>query len=539
MSKLETFNKISRNKINNKYEVTKLIESPDILNSYHRNLLKDFSPDEATFAYEESRKNYDSTGKINLHYNGRRNDKEPFQPDLFLGFTDKDPRSIHNEPLMGKYQEQMWHRKDNYKMSFKDDADNSVPTAGISESKMQKNKKTTYSGFKERYKNFEESNDAWTNSFNAIQSKQSKVTLHDADDTIPNLNDVQDLKKRRDYVATLSLQALPIGWESTPDHKIKIAQYNKLLTTKNLLDTNIRKNKNEQLKDDKSNKLDLEQKLVNKLILLIDNFKNKKQSDFSEQDTKYKESNEDLIRKINKNKEHFKNNEINTTELDDKKIKLMEVLNDKLFKIKDYVAPLNTIMYNSEQTGNPLYSDNANNQEQNNQSSKTKNDIFNEILYKTIISTNQLNKSNTNNQINKLKKSNITVLSNNNSEFIYNNSLINDKALQQNNNSYEIINYKNMTANMTNNYDSVLKSQENKLNKYIDAIANHHRKPNVQSNDALHADDFETDTDFNTSGFKDRKTGFIGSKYMFNKKEYEKEENTINDSTNLKMKSKY
>lgn len=141
MSKLENFKYIDDLKIKNKYEITNLIEPGNILDTYYRNTLKDFTPDKATFAYEENRRNTDSVGKLNTHYYGRRNTTEPFQNDLFLGFTDKDPRSIHDGPLMGKYQEQIWKRKDDYKYSFKDDSDNSIHTAGISESKMQTNKK--------------------------------------------------------------------------------------------------------------------------------------------------------------------------------------------------------------------------------------------------------------------------------------------------------------------------------------------------------------------------------------------------------------
>jgi hypothetical protein len=39
---------------------------------------------------------------------------------------------------------------------------------------------------------------------------------------------------------------------------------------------------------------------------------------------------------------------------------------------------------------------------------------------------------------------------------------------------------------------------------------------------------------FNESGFKDRKTGKMGSKYMFKQKEYESDnEDNVNDSNNI------
>ncbi len=541
MSKLQTYKYIDDKKLKNKFEVTNLLESPNILDTYYKSTLKDFTPETAGFAYEESRKNYDSVGKLNSHYYGRRNSTEPFQNDLFLGFTDKDPRSIHDSPLMGKYQEQIWHRKDDYKYSFKDDSDNSVHTAGISESKMQKNKKTTYSGFKERYKNFEESNDAWTNGYNAIKSDKSKVYLHDVDDTLPDLTRIKDLKNRRDVVNSISLEALPAGWNSVPDQKYKIAQYTKLLSQANVKDIDILKNKNQQVKDDKTKTLDTEQQLLKQLFLFTENIKNKKQSDFANQDTKYKESETEQIRKINKNKEHLKNNEILNTETDDKKSKIIDTLNDKLFSKKEYNI-LNEIMYKVTKSNNSTFLNKGNNKENINIKSKNKSDIINEIFYQIQQSNNDsfLTKGNNKEQFN--NKSTIKLLNTNNNEFKYNNNLLNDSKLNQNNNNYEVINYSTKISQFTNNYDSAKQSIETKLHNYDNEKNNQHRKPNNQSNDTLHAEDFEIDGDFNESGFKTRKMGIMGTKYNYNQKVYENDMNSdenINDITNLKKKSNF
>ena len=68
---------------------------------------------------------------------------------------------------------------------------------------------------------------------------------------------------------------------------------------------------------------------------------------------------------------------------------------------------------------------------------------------------------------------------------------------------------------------------------------NQHRKPNHQSNDALHQDDFETDAEFKESGQKDRRLGIHGSKYLFREKQYENSmvDNSINDNTGFKSKN--
>jgi|LauGreDrversion4_2_1035121.scaffolds.fasta_scaffold02290_8 hypothetical protein len=537
MSKLGTFQYIDTEKLKKKFEVTNILEKPNILDDYYKNTLKDYSPEPATFAYEEVRKNNDSIGKLNTHYYGRRNDKEPFQNDLFLGFTDKDPRSIHSGPLMGKYQEQIWNRKDDYKYSFKDDSDNAIPTSGISESQMQKNKKSTYIGFKERYKNYEESTDAWTPGYLPIYSDMSRVYLHDVDDTLPDLTKIKDLSNRRDIINEISMSSLPKGWDSVPDQKYKIAKYSKLLSQMNVKDINILKNKNEQEKDDKQKNLDAEQELLKQLVLLTEHYKDKKRSNFANQDINYKISKVDQNRSINKNPEFFKNNELLTTETDDKKNKLSDILNSKLFSAKQYET-LNEILHKSL-ASNKVSKFNNKDNVLINPKQQTKDILLTEILRQVVKSNNEnfLNKGNNKEDNNKASK--ISFLKNINSEFLYNNNDIDKNSIQKNNNTYEIMNYSNIASQFTNNYDSVQTSIENKLQNFNNEQINHHRKPNHQSNDALHTDDFENDIIFTDSGSKDRKLGIHGSKYLFREKRTEQSmiDNSINDNSGFKLKN--
>lgn len=540
MSKLENFKYIDDKKIINKFEITPIIDTSNTLDNHYRNTLKDYSPEKATFEFEKSRKNTDAVGKLNLHYYGRRNDKEPFQSDLFLGFTDKDPRSIHLDPLMGNYQEQIWHRKKNYKYSFKDDTDNSVHTAGISESKMQKNKKQTYKGFKERYKNFEESNDAWTNSFNQMYEKKSRVLDNELDTEIPDLNDIDDIKKRRDYVATLSLNSLPIGWDTVPDHKVKIAQYSKILKSKNLNDIDIMNNKNKQLKDNKViDNSDQELKLMNQLILLNKNIENKKKENFDNEkyDSKFKISTELYQRTINTNKEHMKNKELLTTELTNKKTILNEELT-KLFKINNNKYDIRNLI--SDFTADKKNLDRGNNKENSNYTNKEKKDIFTDLLYQSILSEKENILEKGNNKENNNIKGKSTKNDDIQSKFIYENSLLNTDQINKNNNIYEIFQYSTKLPEINDNiYYNTKTSAEIKLQNYDNEKFTQERKPNNQSNDTLKPEQFENDAEFKTSGEKDRKTGNFGHKYMFKKKEYEQhieEEDNINDSNNLIMK---
>ena len=86
---------------------------------------------------------------------------------------------------------------------------------------------------------------------------------------------------------------------------------------------------------------------------------------------------------------------------------------------------------------------------------------------------------------------------------------------------------------------SVIYLSDNKLQNFNNEQINHHRKPNHQSNDALHTDDFENDIIFTDSGSKDRKLGIHGSKYLFREKRTEQSmiDNSINDNSGFKLKN--
>jgi len=527
---------IDEERIFKKYEITPLIETPDLLYDYQRNTLKDFRPDTATFEHEKSRKNHDSVGKLNTHYYGRRSDKEPFMPDLFLGFTDKDPRSISNDPDMQKLQAQVWHRKDNFKKSFKNDADNSITSKMISEPEMQKLKKLTYAPFKDRYKNFEESTDSWTNGFNVMRPLESKVKLHEVDGVIPDLNGIEDIKTRRDYVTALSLQTLPKGWESTPDHKVKIASYTQLLKSKNLKDMKIMKNKNKQVKDNKViDNSDQENQLASQLLLATSNFKNKKSNMVNKDniDSKFKISQNTQVRKINTRQEHMKNNELKTTILTNKQKVLNEVFTNLYTPDKRKVDIRKAV---SDFTGNKNNNERGNNKENVNITSKDKKDNLITILHKTIQSNKDTIMNQGNNKETYINKSKNIKEENQQSQFIYKNSLLNKDKLNKNDNTYEVFQYSKKGPELFNNHSNVQTGVETPLQHNTNEKFTQDRKTNNQSNDTIKLENVENDTTFHVSGSKNRKIGAFGNKYMYNKKEYESSilaDDNINDSKTI------
>ena len=534
-SKTNNIQYIDKTRIFNKYELTPIIESSDILDDFYRSTLKNFEPDTPTFAHEEKRKNTDSVSKIKLREFGRRAPNEPFVADLFLGDTTPDPRSISYEPNMGDYQKQMWHRKDNFKKSFKNDNDYSVHEAGIPEGQMDANKKATYKGLKTRYKNFDESTDAWAPSFVADGNKKSKVNNSELDDIPIDLHDTENIKYRRDHVTELSLKSLPIGWDSVPDHKIKIANYTKLLKSKNLNDIDVTKNRNKQTADGKMiENSDVENNLASQLSLITSNFINKKKDNFtSGKDTKFQKSYETQIRSINDAKEYFKNKELDNMEFTQKTQALNEAFTT-LYKINDIKSDIRKNV--SEFFINEKELAKGNNKEQYNYSIKDKKDIITDILHKSLMSNNYsfLNKGN--NKSSYINKSRDISDDANQSKFILTSSIVNKDHLNKTKN-YEVINYKlAINRDTFDNYNNMKTGIDSTICDIDNEKQLEQRQLGPQHNESLTSENFITDSEFSNSGINNMAAGTVGvmgNKYMFNKKEYESSilDTSINDST--------
>jgi hypothetical protein len=533
---------IDKERIFNKYELTPIIESTDILDDYHRSTLKNYEPDAPTFAYEEKRKNTGSKEKINSRIYGRRAPAEPFVADLFLGDTTPDPRSISYQPNMTKYTSQIWHRKDDYKKSFKNDADNSIHEAGISEGQMNANKKSSYGSFKQRYKNFEESTDAWAPSVVVNNSNKSKVQNNELDGLLVDMQDNENLKYKRDYVNELSLKSLPKGWDSVPDHKIKIANYSMLLKSKNLNNIDIIKNKNRQEVDGKApDTPDVESKLASQLSLISSNFISKKKEGFAAgKDTKFTNSSETQIRSINDAKEYFKNQDLNNIEITHKTQQISDTFT------KNYSSTSNIPTDIRKNVSEFVVNKNinkGNNKESNNFSNKAKKDIITDALRNSLMTNNEsfINKGNNKTLFN----NNLRNSSNDkrNSRFVMAGSEINKDILNKTGN-FEVFNYKSSInksdfdnfSNMKTGIDSTIVLLDNEKELVQRNLGNQ----NVES---LTTGSFATDTDFNSSNANFAATGSVGimgNKYQTRHKEYETSiyTNTANDSTSFN-KTKY
>lgn len=92
-----------------KYESTSdLDDGEGEYDSYLRNEIRDWSPDDALFASEEPRVHPGERGGIinNRYYGGRGTENEPSHPEMFLELTENEPRGIAVDPDFNKFREQ-------------------------------------------------------------------------------------------------------------------------------------------------------------------------------------------------------------------------------------------------------------------------------------------------------------------------------------------------------------------------------------------------------------------------------------------------
>jgi hypothetical protein len=205
-------------------------EDSESVENHMRNLLKDFRPDQPFLASDEPRRAEDRGGGnhsesfLNLRHGGAFGAlDDPYLPDgTFLELTERDPRGIATGPDMRKHYEQQMSRAAFIK--FYNDADYSTTEIGINPTQMVKNIKSGFYPFKDRYQNFEESFDSWTNPYQGITRSGSDVGNVTMDGTVMDLTD-SSVKNRRDAVSQLSNDPTVAFRYATTDHRFKIARY--------------------------------------------------------------------------------------------------------------------------------------------------------------------------------------------------------------------------------------------------------------------------------------------------------------------------
>ena len=219
-----------------KQELSCVYENPHMVEQYHRATLKDLRPDKPFFESDQNRGGTDENGKqlgnnlskqfLDFRDSGFRNKQgaEPHLPDgTFLDFqgTEKDLRGVAMEPNMRKYVDQEMSRAS--LINFKNDMDESVPSAGVNPWTMNSNIRQSQDITKNYLKIFETSKD----SFSTASAAPMEIKMRNNIPIISSeIEDPKQILNRNVINVTNSLSNdTSIGFRRTTDHEFRVAQY--------------------------------------------------------------------------------------------------------------------------------------------------------------------------------------------------------------------------------------------------------------------------------------------------------------------------
>lgn len=222
--------------LTNKFEHTQMLEDPHELDTYRREMLQYSGPDPELFADEAPRRNLMSESRINLRTEGARSALMPYHPDLFIGFTDRDPRGTATGPDMRKYVDQTRYRG-KYTRYYKDD-DFSVPESGRNEQQVIRDRRKGFYELKNRWQNFSTSADGRAGGRPLGAKHGRDINNVEFSGETADLN-YGTTPHRGDKTAILS-NYVPMGWDTTTDHTFGVAEYGKLYSSVKAGDVNIR-----------------------------------------------------------------------------------------------------------------------------------------------------------------------------------------------------------------------------------------------------------------------------------------------------------
>lgn len=214
------------NVFRNKYEKTNFHESPFAVGDYQRQMLTDLSCDQPFFESDQKREDTHSEEILSLRYSGHRSGETPDMPDLFLGFTDRDPRGYTTDPRFNKAAEMTWAKQGSWK--FYSDASHTVTEREKMPHTIQRQLRNEMENIKSRLKIFSTSRDGRPSGGPGVTHTgvggDSRVDQSEGDGATS-----EEFSPQRTKDATMALSnSLPLGWEQTGDHEFKIASYSLL-----------------------------------------------------------------------------------------------------------------------------------------------------------------------------------------------------------------------------------------------------------------------------------------------------------------------
>lgn len=285
-----------------KIQQTDIYEDPEDYENYGRSILSDFRPDKPFFESEQIRdpndsgSGYGSREKLSLLHNGTRYDADPYLPDgTFLDheFAVPDPRGVETITNLSGARKQAIYR--NKMIPYHSDNSFSVPESNITPAAMRENIRSYgQKDFQNRYVNFEESMDNWSNP-KETHKKGSHVVMTTHDGTIMNLADA-DYLHRQDPINLISNRQPSLLRMSGTDQRKKVSKYGMIRARMNYSDINIAKNKENSFLD--HNTVELNGQMVNRMLanLIVDLEGQRNTKQIVTQGTNYDDSTVNLMR---------------------------------------------------------------------------------------------------------------------------------------------------------------------------------------------------------------------------------------------------
>lgn len=228
-----------------KYEETPGIDWENSVENMHRNTLVDRRPDNATFAYEQPIRNKESMGRINLRYGGYRTTTEPWQnPDFDTQFHDKDPRGYSTEIPWKEFRRNAEAHLAH--TDYRDDGDYSITGGGINPDALYYNIRQGHNWVKARLKIFSTALENRHVGGVGVYDNVSKVYKSEHEDTSVMVDGTGMSRTFEDPEIRARATRWLSNWvhggskalraNTTTDHKVKVAQYGKLLRNRGLID---------------------------------------------------------------------------------------------------------------------------------------------------------------------------------------------------------------------------------------------------------------------------------------------------------------
>lgn len=213
---------------NKKYEQTDMYEDPDAVRNFQRSALKDMGPDDSnTFASDAPYRNVGRiSGVLNSREHGSRYSKVPRHSEIFTELTGADPRGTSNMPNMSLMNEISRRKADDYRLSFKNDEDNSVSESNRNIFRVSRDIKDANERAKQQLQIFDESETTWgvrSSIFHSNKSNKNKVLM---DGNTLDISD-SDQAQRRSAVTEIS-NDINMGWASVGSQKAKISKYQRV-----------------------------------------------------------------------------------------------------------------------------------------------------------------------------------------------------------------------------------------------------------------------------------------------------------------------